>query len=283
MVFRDGDAGPYWMSADEREQNRKDKYGTADKTRDYTKAALITKLTERGIEAKGNAKKIRALCEAQNIPTQYQEKEIKEGWEGKAKGMLQVLWERGWIDESRPRNDYTKMGTKDSLGIFKEGTSLHELMSSCADFENEATLLQTKGQEMGVLIDRTPKCHCELAGEGIEYSWGCAKNMYRRQPLKTKRSVDKFRATVKKCFTREVITIERVRLFSQRARAYMLAYQYLRDEEQKGLALSPTDVDVKSTFCPVKVDKVLKMFKTHRCAMDFDKAFCKKIFTKSDE
>jgi hypothetical protein len=59
----------------------------------------------------------------------------------------------------------------------------------------------------------------------------------------------------------------------------MQAYQYLREEEQKGLVLSLADVDVKSTFCPVKVDKILKKFKTHRCAMDFDKAFCKKIFT----
>jgi hypothetical protein len=37
-------------------------------------------------------------------------------------------------------------------------------------------------------MDRTPKCHCELAGEGIEYAWGCAKNHYRRQPLKDKRA-----------------------------------------------------------------------------------------------
>jgi hypothetical protein len=26
----------------------------------------------------------------------------------------------------------------------------------------------------------------------------------------------------------------------------------------------------------------LKKFKTHRCAMDFDKAFCKATFTKSE-
>lgn len=38
------------------------------------------------------------MCVAQNIPTKYMETEIKEGWEGKAKGMEQILWERGWID-----------------------------------------------------------------------------------------------------------------------------------------------------------------------------------------
>ena len=261
---------------------KEDKYGTKDRSSDFTKEALMRKLTEKGIEATGNAKQIQAMCVAQNIPTKYIEKEIKEGWEGKAKGMEQVLWERGWIDETRPRKDYTKLGTKDSLGLIQVGMSLLELVSNCADFENEATLLQTKGQEMGVLVDRTPKCHCELAGEGIEYSWGCTKNLYWRQPLKMKRGKANFRATVRKCFSRDIITIERVRLFSQRARAYMLAYQMLQEEEQ-GLALSLTGMDVKSTSCPVKVEKILKKFKTHRCAMDFDKAFCKKIFTKSDE
>jgi hypothetical protein len=29
---------------------------------------------------------------------------------------------------------------------------------------------------------------------------------------------------------------------------------------------------------PVKVEKVLKEFKTHRCAMDFDSSFCKAVF-----
>jgi len=31
------------------------------------------------------------------------------------------------------------------------------------------------------MIDRMLKYHPELAGEGIEYSWGCAKNFYKRK------------------------------------------------------------------------------------------------------
>jgi hypothetical protein len=50
--------------------------------------------------------------------------------------------------------------------------------------------------------------------------------------LKMKRGKTNFRAMVWQCFSREIITVERVRLFSQRARAYMLAYQMLREEEQ---------------------------------------------------
>ena len=56
-------------------------------------------------------------------------------------------------------------------------------MANCVDFEVEESLLQSMGTKMGVIIDRMPKCHCELAGEGMEYSWGCAKNEYRRKPF----------------------------------------------------------------------------------------------------
>jgi hypothetical protein len=49
-----------------------------------------------------------------------------------------------------------------------------ELVANCSDVENEETMLQTKGQG-GELVDRTPKCHCGLAGKGIEYSWGALK------------------------------------------------------------------------------------------------------------
>jgi hypothetical protein len=238
---------------------------------------LIGKLAERGIEAKGDSKQAQGMCVAQNIPTKYTEREVKEGWEGKAKGIEQILWERGWIDVNWPRKDYSKLGMKDSMGLIWTGTSLLELVANCSDFKNEDTMLQTKGQEMGVLVDRTPKCHCELAGEGIEYSWVCAKNLYRRQPLKTKRGKANFRAMVRQCFSREMITIDRVRLFSQRARASMLAYQLLREEQ----GLSVTGVDVKSTSCPVNVVN-LEAVQGARCAMDFDKAFCKAIRSKDN-
>ena len=59
------------------------------------------------------------------------------------------------------------------------------------DFDEEETMLQSMGRKMGALIDRTPKCHPELAGEGIEYSWGCAKNYYRRLQLEEEKEKGK--------------------------------------------------------------------------------------------
>jgi len=45
---------------------------------------------------------------------------------------------------------------------------------------------------MGNTIDWTPKCYCELAGEGVEYSWACAINEFWRKPIRSKKSKDLF-------------------------------------------------------------------------------------------
>jgi hypothetical protein len=77
-----------------------------------------------------------------------------------------VLWERGLIDPHN-LNQYTMDGRKDQFGVLQPHTSLKHLLRSCRDFQEEESLLQTMGRKMGVLVDRTPKCHCELAGEGV--------------------------------------------------------------------------------------------------------------------
>jgi len=69
-------------------------------------------------------------------------------------------------------------GKQDAFRFVQKDFSLKSLKGNCLDFEEEETLLQSMGREMGVLVDRTPKCHCELAGEGIEYSWSCAKKIF---------------------------------------------------------------------------------------------------------
>jgi hypothetical protein len=42
-----------------------------------------------------------ALCGQQNILVTVEEYQVKEGWLGKPKGMLQILWDRGWIDSTK--------------------------------------------------------------------------------------------------------------------------------------------------------------------------------------
>jgi hypothetical protein len=54
--------------------------------------------------------------------------------------------------------------------------SLEYLLGNCKDFINKESMLQYYGRIMGVIIDCTSKCHCKLAGEGIEYSWAASIN-----------------------------------------------------------------------------------------------------------
>ncbi len=105
---------------------------------------------------------------------------------------------------------------------------------------------------------------------------GMCQESLRRQPLKDKRGKDNFRRTVRKCFSRNVITAERVRMLSQRAPAYILAYHKIRQEQLTDS--SPTSELDDTSASPVKVQKLLKKFKTHRCVMDFDSTFCKAVF-----
>ncbi|KAI2493516.1 hypothetical protein MHU86_21027 [Fragilaria crotonensis] len=90
---------------------------------------------------------------------------------------MQVLWERGWIDEGNI-DKYTMDIAKDKNDgedmEDAENWSLKYLMASCLDFAEEMTALQ-HGHALGVSVLITPKFHAEMAGEGIEYSWGCRR------------------------------------------------------------------------------------------------------------
>ena len=48
------------------------------------------------------------------------------------------------------------------------------------------------GEHFGVDVDHSTKCHPELAGKGIEYSWGLAKSVYRRAKLADKKGKEIF-------------------------------------------------------------------------------------------
>ena len=103
------------------------------------------------------------------------------------------------------------------------------MIDSLYDFQFEQTLLQHMAGKMGrglanVSVERTPICHAELAGEGIEYTWGYAKLIYRRLPLSMKKTRALFEASVKGCLSGEKLTKERIRKFAQRARRYIFSY-----------------------------------------------------------
>ena len=146
--------------------------------------------------------------------------QMKPGWAGKGKGLLQVLWGRGWIDESKI-SQYKKIVTDDAGYIVKE------MLETCTDFANEKTQLEFVCQSLGTDDLITTKYHAKYAGEGIEYSWEAAKAVYQRYPLASKKGKEKIVELVSKCTSRELLMTDLIRKFSRQARNYMLMYTLL--------------------------------------------------------
>jgi hypothetical protein len=186
MVFQDTDDGPFWMSTEERENTRLDKQVQDKvKTRTLRKDELKKLLEEKGLPVRGIAKDLIKRAEENGISSKVTTAKVIEGWQWKAKGLMQILWERGLINDCNLEK-YTMNGRQDVFGVLILDTLLMYLMGNCEEFEEEESLLPANGHEMGVLVDITPKCHCELAGEGIEYTWGCSKNYYQSLNLQDK-------------------------------------------------------------------------------------------------
>jgi len=71
------------------------------------------------------------------VSEEIQIQKVEEGWEGKPKGLFQVLWDRGFInseDITKSLKDYKIKGRKDQYGIINVQFSLTHQMCSCTDF-----------------------------------------------------------------------------------------------------------------------------------------------------
>ena len=100
------------------------------------------------------------------------------------KGLLQILWERGFIDETNVKqySEKEKKSQKDADGnVLPEYQKyiLSNLMRECTDFKEEKTSMEKLMDKLSNLVAAnkaalltTPKCHCVLAAEGLELGWG---------------------------------------------------------------------------------------------------------------
>lgn len=168
---------------------------------------------------------------------------------------------------------YTIDGRKDPItGIVDTNSSLRHLLAKCLDFREEETALQHLGAQLGVTVLLTPKFHAELAGEGVEYCWAHAKSYYRRKPVSSKRGCENFKMLVKDCTCpSEILTRERVQKLAARARAYICTYFYL---DQRSVDIPDgSPLSQKQELLFAEIERLMKDFKVHRCALNFDRGF----------
>ena len=287
-----------------------------ERSADELKAEIIQKGERSKLRPGMKADEVRDLAKTLNIDTTKKiETNVTPSWVGKPKGMFDIAYERGLLDLDKfCVEDFTEKG----IDGHEEETSLVILLSKCADFMNEETLLTQMVRKMGARLERSPKYHCELAGEGkliihyflskinksvnsninkqivhyflskinqgIEYSWGNAKMCYRRTPYKDRSQTKQFLNVLKqKCLSRDYLTVKRIRMNSKRARDYMAAYFVAMhddssDEDEKGKKTHSLS-DMKACAIPAnRIERMRRSFKTHRSAFDFDGGFCNITF-----
>ena len=237
------------------------------KTHELTVSSLICKLKEFGLsDPRGTKKELQDLCKSLNISISVTEPDILEGWVGKPKGALQLLFELGWIDPDNIKM-YTANGkSADSSSSGGNEYSIQNLMKLQEDFTDEITLLQYHAQQLGVRVDRTPKCHPEVAGEGIEYAWGIAKLFYRRSDIREKRNKNSFMTLVRKATdSTGELDINRIRSCSRKARSYMKLYTIIQSLKYEELS---SDKHAILEEAIKKYRQLKKRGKGHRSVLD---------------
>ena len=130
-------------------------------------------------------------------------------------------------------------------------------------------------------VDRSPKCHCEIAGDGIEYCWGAAKLYYRAAPLSKKQSKVAFHKLVQESTSSEIggnLNISTVRSCAKRVREYMLAYTAIDEEINAIKEAGGREDDLKVNYALInRCVKLYKRKKCHRSTRDFDSIYIKSI------
>ena len=140
-------------------------------------------------------------------------------------------------------------------------------------------MLQMNMQKMGATCFHSPKYHCDISGEGIEYSWVNSKYEYQQIKSSDKRFKRQFHKRVKECLSRGYLDKKRVRINSRRAREYTVAYFILSLEQNGEEGKSEFDLnEIKPCAVPAsKIEQMKQKVRTHRSAFDFDTSFCKVI------
>eukprot|EP00957_Ditylum_brightwellii_P069055 5241678-Ditylum_brightwellii.AAC.1 len=112
------------------------------------------------------------------------------------------------------------------------------MISGLTDFVEEKTRLQHMGEAAGwnlgmsITIDRSPKGHPEVAGEGIKYTWVCAKFYMRTVPVGKRKTAAQFWREVRLSLSTTggaTLNYNKICKFAARARNYISTYHLLHN------------------------------------------------------
>jgi hypothetical protein len=294
LIFKDEDSGPWYLSPEEKERQRHNRPTGKRKRIKRSKKMLVDALAAAGVvlqQQRNHTKKELIEFAHNNGVDLFEDRELViPGWQGQPKGLMQVLWERGFIDKSS-LDKYTLDGRKNPItGEVNLQLSLRHILANCKDFKDEETALEFLGTQLGVTVKLTPKFHAKLAGEGIEYSWAHSKAFYRRLPLSQKRGRESVKKLVRDCTCPDsVLTKVRMEKFAARARAYICTYHHLEQQKERLAAAnqnSDNDRDEiewtsQQELLYSEIERLTKDMRGHRCALHFDCKFVNSVLNEA--
>ena len=167
------------------------------------------------------------------------------------------MWERGF--------DIFKT-SKSGNRVKKTVPELRKILLGCEDFKNEVGALEQIVIERGHLLIMSPKGHPELAGVGIEYGWGHAKYLFRKNNtmvVKEKANVDLHRRVLDAL---GAVDLENTRRFARRTRSHRRAYCKKHSND-------PNITKEEKDKAHAAVERFVKKVKTHRCILEQDWSF----------
>ena len=272
MQFKADDEGPFNLTPEKRLMKKNPTPTGRVVTKKKTKGELLNELKQQnGFTVSGyyTFEQLENQARNFNLPLEKTQEIVEPGWVGANKGLLQVLWERGFVDATK-LSEYTlegKKSWKDENGNIRDEHKpylLRNLMASCSDFKNELSAMELLCQELSakgeckIELIVSPKYHPEIAGEGVEYVWGFIKKYYRSLSMKDKKGKKNFEEAIKKSVSQ--VNKNHVNRFAARCRRYMLAYMNQARETRD----SPPNLTYHG------IEKFQKNIKTHRNTADQD-------------
>ena len=290
--FKENDPPPFYAPLTPKEDNNKGKKTVERKKKKKRStgrhsmmagAAQAAKLVER--EQNHCTRQFEKQQQQKDKEEEEGEKEqvtvddIEPGYVGKQKGLLDLCWERGLLDiygedgaiDKKKLARYSLQSKLDeSTGLMSDEFNLRAIMAKQPDYENEESHVEWLVKEKGGIVLKSPKCHPEIAGQGIEYSNGKAKYYFRKNNTGAASSYEDL---VHESVSADVVTLPMVRRFARKVREYKLAYLQIKQEKNNGTGHAAQQSDTEGAASLALIEKYRRQFKSHRSALDTDKKF----------
>ena len=148
-------------------------------------------------------------------------------------------------------------------------------LGCCEDYANEVSLLEQLFLDRGHILIKSVKCHPEMAGCGIEYSWGKLKMDFRRANRRNGKEkgnqASLTRGKIERLLYGGTLCIERVWKFERKARTYRRMYLQLHEDRGSG-------EDMKDIISYDALEHLVATCKrSHRCMEEMDRDFIQNV------